>query len=265
MRAAGINTVKTYGPIERVVLDKLHERGMKAIVTVVLNGAEDVAGYVTVMRNHPAILMWVVGNEWNLNHLFGSCAGDACLTRVNDLARMVKALDPHHPVATSFAPTASSGIPTDSDLRRLDAIDVWGLNVYSRPGFFNRFQAWRLLAQSTGIEKPFFMSEYGADAYDNRTHAPNEAGQAAALRQQTTEIRGQLSATNPSFPCLGGTPFEWSDEWWKSASWTTQDTGGFPNGGVAPDEFANEDWWGIVDAHGTPRAAYRTLQELYGK
>jgi hypothetical protein len=251
MRAAGINTVKVYGPLPRVVLDELHAHGMTAIVTVVLNGAEDFAGYVTALRDHPAILMWMVGNEWNLNHLYGGCAADACPARINELVRAVKALDPDHPVATSFAPTDASGVPTANDVRRLDAVDVWGLNVYSQPGFFNRFQAWRLLAQSTGRERPFFMSEYGADAYDNRTRATNEAAQATALRQQTNEIRAQLSARNAAFPCLGGTPFEWNDEWWKAGAWTAQDPGGFSNGGVAPDSFANEDWWGVVDIHPT--------------
>jgi hypothetical protein len=205
--------------------------------------------------------MWLVGNEWNQNHLYGGCAGDACYGRVNEIARAIKALDPDHPVATSFAPTGE--LPTASDLQRLDAVDVWGLNVYSQPGFFNRFLAWRQLGASSGVKKPFFMSEYGADAFDSRSGREDGDAQAAALRQQTTEIRGQLSARNPALPCLGGTPFEWNDEWWKSGSAAAQDRGGFANRGVAPDSFANEDWWGVVDVDRRPRPAYRALQELY--
>jgi hypothetical protein len=263
MRAANINTVKTYGPVERVVLDKALANGILAVVTVVIAGGDDHAAVVTALRAHPGVLMWVVGNEWNRNNLFGGCAGDACYTRVNDIAREIKALDPNHPVATSFAPNGN--VPTDADLRRLDAVDVWGLNVYSQPGFFNRFVDWRLAMERVGIKKPFFMSEYGGDAYDNRAGRADENAQAAALRQQTSEIRGQLSARNAALPCLGGAPFEWNDEWWKFGSWTVQDRGGFANGGVAPDSFANEDWWGIVDVDRRPRAAYFTLQELYGK
>jgi Glycosyl hydrolases family 2, TIM barrel domain len=263
MRAANINTVKTYGAIERTVLDQLQASGILAIVTVVLTGSEDFAGYVQLVRDHPAVLMWVVGNEWNRNQLFGGCAGDACYARVNDIARTIKGLDPNHPVATSFSPNGS--VPSDSDLTRLDAIDVWGLNIYSQPGFFNRFQEWRLLNMRVGLTKPFFMSEFGADAYNNRIGAPDEAAQAAQLRIQVSEIRAQLSARNPAFPCLGGTPFEWSDEWWKSGNRATQDTGGFANGGVAPDSFANEDWWGVVDVDRRPRAAYGVLQELYAR
>jgi hypothetical protein len=261
MRGAGINTVKTYGPVERAVLDKMLAQGMLAIVTVLLHGDDDFAGSVTALRSHPAVLMWLVGNEWNQNHLYGSCAGDACYARVNDAARAIKGLDPAHPVATSFAPSAE--LPAADDLRRLDAVDVWGLNVYSQPGFFNRFLNWRQLGASSGVKKPFFMSEYGADAFDSRAGREDDGAQAAALRQQTSEIRGQSSARNPALPCLGGTPFEWNDEWWKTGSAAVQDASGFSNRGVAPDGFANEDWWGVVDIDRKPRAAYRVLQELY--
>ena len=45
---------------------------------------------------------------------------------------------------TSFAPTTE--LPSDDDVQRLPAVDVWGLNVYSQPGFFNRFTNWRTTA-----------------------------------------------------------------------------------------------------------------------
>ena len=261
MRAANINTVKTYLPVRRTVLDRLQAHGLAAIVTVLNVASENFEPTIAELKDHPALLMWLVGNEWNLNRLYGSCELSACFDRVNQVARRIKALDPKHPVATSFAP--SGELPTDGELARLDAVDVWGLNVYSQPGFFNRFAEWRLQAQRTGIRKPLLLTEYGADAYDNRTGRPDEASQAAALRRQTTELRGQLSARNPAFPVLGGTPFEWNDEWWKRGSPAAQDPGGFPHDGVAADRFANEEWWGVVDVDRRPRAAYQVLKELY--
>jgi hypothetical protein len=263
MRAAYINTVKTYRPVDAGVLDLCLAHGILAVITVASTASEDYAAAVTALRNHPAVLMWMVGNEWNRNDLFHSCSGPGCYTRVNDIARDIKRLDPNHPVATSFAPTGQ--LPTDADLQRLDGIDVWGLNVYSPPGFFQRCVDWRVLAQRTGIRKPFFMSEYGTDAYDNRSQRPDEAMQAATLAAQTQEIRNQLSARNGGFACLGGTPFEWSDEWWKFGSPQAQDAGGFANPGVAGDLYANEDWWGIVDIDRKPRQAYTALQKAYAR
>jgi hypothetical protein len=263
MRAANINTVKSYGPLGPATLDKLHANGLVAIVTVLSSADMAFEPAVMAVRDHPALLMWLVGNEWNLNRLYNTCAGEACFQRIEQVAARIKALDPRHPVATSFAPAGE--IPSESDLRRLPSVDVWGLNIYSQPGFYNRFTNWRLLAQQTGLRKPFFLSEYGADAFDNLSGRPDEQAQARALRQQTSEIRSQLSARNPAFPCLGGTPFEWNDEWWKRGDPGVQDTGGFANGGVAADRFANEEWWGVVDIERKPRPAYQVLKELYAQ
>lgn len=263
MRAASINVVKTYGPLDAATLDELLAHGIFAIITVFTAEGNVFEPVVQTLRDHPAVLMWMVGNEWNLNRLYQTCTGDACSARVEAVARRIKQLDPRHPVATSFAP--SGELPGEADLRRLPSVDVWGLNIYSQPGFFNRFNNWRLLAQQTGIRKPFFLSEYGADAYDNLNGRPDLEAQAQALRRQTAEIRIQLSAHNPAFPCLGGTPFEWNDEWWKRGNPGAQDAGGFANDGVAADRFANEEWWGIVDVERNPRPAYQVLKELYAK
>jgi hypothetical protein len=261
MAAAHINVVKSYSPMGRATLDKLQAHGIAAIITVLNTADSPFQAAVESLRDHPAVLMWMVGNEWNLNRLFGTCAPAACAARIEEVARRIKTLDPRHPVATSFAPATE--IPSEEDLRRLPSVDVWGLNVYSQPGFFTRFTAWRLLAQQTGLRKPFFFSEYGADAYDNLAGRADENAQAAALRRQTAEIRGQLSARNPAFPCLGGTPFEWNDEWWKRGNPAAQDSGGFANPGVAADRFANEEWWGVVDIDRKPRPAYQALKEQY--
>jgi hypothetical protein len=245
------------------VLDKLLAHGLAAIVTVLARSGDDFASAVESLRDHPAVLMWMVGNEWNYNRLYDSCALEACYARVDEVVRKIKQLDPRHPVATSFSPTGE--LPTAADLKRLESVDIWGLNIYSQPGFFNRFTNWRLLAQQAGLQRPFFISEYGADSYDNRAGRPDEATQASALHRQAEEIRGQSSARNPALPCLGGTPFEWSDEWWKRGNPTAHDTAGFANPGVANDQFANEEWWGIVDVDRNPRQAYQALKEVYAR
>jgi hypothetical protein len=263
MHAANMNVVKTYAAVSRELLDKIQANGLLAIVTVVPLATSEFESVVTTLRDHPALLMWVIGNEWNLNRFYNTCAIDECFNRVITAAQRIKALDPKHPVSTSFAAVGTS--PTDAELMRLSGVDVWALNIYSQPGFFNRFTDWRLQATRTGVQRPFFISEYGADAYNTTAGRADAVAQATALRTQTQEIRQQLSARNPAFPCLGGTPFEFNDEWWKRGAATVQDPGGFANVGVAPDQFANEDWWGLVDINRTPRDAYQAIKLLYGQ
>jgi hypothetical protein len=119
MRAANINTVKTYLAVDRAVLDKVLAQGMVAIVTVLARSGDDFASSVESLRDHPAVLMWLIGNEWNYNRLYDTCALEACYARVAEVAARIKQIDDKHPVATSFAPTGE--LPTANDLKRLAA------------------------------------------------------------------------------------------------------------------------------------------------
>ncbi|APR79323.1 Hypothetical protein A7982_04670 [Minicystis rosea] len=259
MKAAHINTVRTYGPFERsddglAVLDALHAQGMKVAMTVFAaydNTAAEEA--VTKFKDHPAVLLWVVGNEWNYNKLYSNHSLDECVTKVNGVIAAIKAIDKDHPVAVGWGE-----LPTAADMAKVPDADLWALNIYPYLGFGDRFTKWK--AQTT---KPFFVGEYGADAYDNKVNAEDQSAQAKALESLTLEIRKNLSAADAGNVCVGGCPYEWNDEWWKSGAPDKHDTAGFTNGGVYADGFANEEWWGIVTGNRTPRAAYAKLQMLY--
>jgi exo-beta-1,3-glucanase (GH17 family) len=259
MKAAHINTVRTYGPFEAsgaglAVLDALHAQNMMVAMTVF--AAFDDAKYVdavTAFKDHPAVLLWVVGNEWNYNKLYSNHTFDECVQKVNEVAAAIKALDANHPVATVYGE-----LPSAADYAKITSVDVWGLNLYPYLDFGNRFTNWKALSP-----KPFFVSEYGADAFNDKSQSEDQASQAHALESLTNDLRAHLSAKDTGNPCIGGCPYEWNDEWWKSGAPATHDTGGFANQGVYPDGFANEEWWGIVTAQRATRSAYTTLQMLY--
>ncbi|MDP6215438.1 MAG: hypothetical protein QGI41_10925, partial [Acidimicrobiales bacterium] len=128
-------------------------------------------------------------------------------------------------------------------------------NVYRGIGFGDLFDTF-----ASRSEKPMFLGEYGADAYNANIDAEDQAAQAEATRVLTEAIVSE-SAVNGG-PCIGGVIFEWADEWWKSnGDPNVHDTGGAaPGGGPHPDGVFNEEWWGIVDVDRVPRAAY----EAYG-
>lgn len=257
MAAAGINAVRTYEPItDREVLDVFHRKGIHVLNTVYMEGdvsADSVVPLVESLKDHPAILMWVIGNEWNFNTLYSDMTPEDASNRVQEVARLVKKVDPLHLVATVYGM-----VPGSEEIDAQVDIDVWGINVYSGLTFGPLFADWE--ARST---KPMFLAEFGADAFNALTGGEDEEDQAKATRALFSEMLD--NSVQSGGTCLGGFIFELADEWWKDekGSPSTHDSGGIaPGGGPFPDNTFNEEFWGIVQIDGTPRLAYKAYAEM---
>ena len=109
--------------------------------------------------------------------------------------------------------------------------------------------------------------------------------QAFFLEAQWRQIYENLAGNKEGAGnCLGGTMFEWTDEWWKhnewaQDSWSVHDVGSnWSNGAyyldikVEGNKNMNEEWFGIVglseELEGginkrTPRKAYYLLREFW--
>jgi len=261
MKAAGINAVRTYERLEnRTVLDKLHAAGIYVFSTVYgwwQDPPSVVTARVNAVKDHPAILAWVLGNEWNYNHLYGEGSLTVAQTRdqINQAAALIKAADPDHPISTIYG--EFDGLA--DNVQAMPDIDLWGINTYRGLSHGTLFTQWRDLA-----EKPMYLGEYGADAYDSRGQGQVDVdSQALAVSSLTEELIDNY-ATASGGVTLGGFVFEWADEWWKAGQPDVHDTGGIaPGGGPYPDSTFNEEYWGIVDIERNPRPAYDALKQLY--
>jgi len=252
MSRAGINVIRTYEAItDSEVLDVLWSKRIFVFNTVYDWGGEPikvVAERVNAVKNHPAILAWVVGNEWNYNGLYVNLPFPQALNRVRAVVDLIKQNDGTHPVATVHGET-----PSAETLTQLSNVDIWGINRYSGISFGKLFEQWAKLS-----DLPFFLGEYGADAYDARRGVVDEEDQASAVEALTTQIVKASSVHKPGV-CVGGFLFELADEWWKDGSGDPQahDIGGVsPGGGPFPDFTFNEEWWGIVRMDGRLRKAF---------
>jgi Glycosyl hydrolases family 2, TIM barrel domain len=261
MAAAGINVVRTYERLEdRAVLDKLHAAGIRVFSTVYGWWQDDpsvVTERVNAVKDHPAILAWVLGNEWNYNKLYGNenLTLEQARDQINAAASLVKQADPAHPVSSIYGELDGLEAMVES----MPDIDIWGINAYRGIGFGDLFSRYEGLAN-----KPMYLGEYGADAYNAEQGAYDPSSQAEAVRTLTQALLD--NGVDESGVTLGGFVFEWADEWWKvnGGELSVQDTGGVaPGGGPHPDGVFNEEWWGIVDIDRNPRPAYDALVELY--
>ena len=267
MKAAGINAVRTYERLESTaVLDELHAAGIYVFSTVYGWWGDDpsvVTARVNAVKQHPAILAWVIGNEWNYNRLYSQGSSQPALSieetraRLNAAAAAIKAADPAHPVSTVYGEL--DGLA--ESIAAMPDIDIWGVNAYRGISFGDLFARYASLGN-----KPFYLGEYGADAYDSRGAGKLDlASQAEATTKLTRELIDHYVGPDVDLGVtLGGFVFEWSDEWWKAGSPDTQDTGGVaPGGGPYPDSTFNEEYWGVVDIERSPRPAYDALKALY--
>lgn len=262
LEALGANTVKTYDPFAQTpaalaLLDDLHGRGIMVAMSVIVYhgdaGPKNYLAAVNYFKDHPAILMWIVGNEFNYNNMYGAPDLDAATVIVNDAIAEIHAADPDHPVAVGHGE-----VPTPERYAAVPDADIWAVNLYPSLDLDSRFAAWPALS-----DRPMFVSEYGADAFNNNTGQEDQAAQAEATEILTLQIFANLSADDPDHACLGGTIYALTDEWWKADGPVDQhDDGGFA-GAIHPDGFANEEWWGLMDVQRSPRAAFSALQAIY--
>jgi len=257
MARAGINAIRTYETImDKDVLDTLWRKRIYVLNSVYINAevpCSSVVEKVRALRDHPAILMWVVGNEWNYNGLYAGLPFPRALAKVAEAVKLIKENDPTHPVAT-----VHGEMPAPATVSALSAVDAWGINKYSGLTFGNLFEAWAGLS-----DKPMFLGEYGADAYNAKIGSVDEASQAKATSVLTHQIVDASSVSGGV--CIGGLIFELADEWWKDGQGnpSKHDVGGVvPGGGPFPDMTFNEEWWGLVEYDGTPREAWKVYARI---
>lgn len=253
MQEMHANTLRTWSSFPAnsdgiAILDKCYDNGVMVIMTV------DEQNYTTTVnyfKDHPAILMWLLGNEWNYNLFYGRYSNiDQCITAINNASAGIHSIDPTHPVATCYG-----DLPSGSILASCTGPDLWGFNVYRGISFGSLFSDWK-----SRSSKPMFLTEFGADAYNKNISAEDQNSQAYAVKTLWSQISNNLSAYDANKVCVGGCIFEFNDEWWKAGNPYSHDTGGFDNGGVYPDGHATEEWWGCVDIYRNKRLVFWTMQ-----
>jgi len=262
MKKAGINTIRVYSPItEKAVLDQIHEKGLKVIIGFGYNqdGKFDIlsgtfADYVKTWKDHPAILFWELGNEYNYHPEWFGGQIETWYQALNDAAEKIHEIDPSHPVAT-----AHGELPKPEVLSLCPNIDIWGMNVYRWDNPEELFSQWSAISA-----KPMYLSEAGADSYmaakmNGYEQGENEKAQADATGKILDDIFRFRDI------CSGVALFAFTDEWWKAGKNETQEPGGWaPNsGGVPYDGAANEEYWGILKLDRTKKMAFSVVKEKF--
>jgi hypothetical protein len=296
LREMGANTIRLWGwrydADHGDFLDAAFNNGVRPMYVVVpywLDASRDISDplvreaiqaeftqMVAMHKDHPAILMWVIGNELNAPWMFGDI--DELFSLIDEMAQAAHAEegDSYHPVTTPLA---------DIDLIRTIArrdpevpnLDVWSVQVYRGSSFGSLFNDYAGVS-----DKPLVITEYGIDAYDDESADEYENVGIPYQALYAESLWKEIEAHSDI--CAGGSLMAYSDEWWKGRHGHTDvnhpdcpdfdpayhSACGYPSG-AHPDGYSNEEWWGImrtVDGGAgldvmQPRTVYHTLQALW--
>lgn len=163
---------------------------------------------VRLYRHHPAVLMWVVGNELNLES-----RNPRVWNAVNDIAVMIHEEDPRHPVMTTLAGFDSA---LAMQLRtRAPALDLIGIQLY---GDIVGLQDKLAQGRWTG---PYIVTEWGPTGHweSPRTtwNAPIEAD--ASTKAGWLLERYQRHIASDTRQGLGSYVFLWGDKQERTPTW----------------------------------------------
>jgi len=246
-------------------------------------------------KDEPGLLGWILGNENNyscLGHLNPWSSPEVDLepdpqkqkamrariyySFVNDLSKEIHKIDTLHPVGLGNGEL----VGLDSADKYCQDVDFVACIIYRGRTFGNLFKSIRQT-----FDKPVLLSEFGADCYDAYLRKEDQDMQAFFLQSQWAQIYENLANNKKGAGnCIGGTLFEWTDEWWKynpdnPEDWSLHNTeSGWSNGSYYFDIRAegnknmNEEWFGIVALSPeienginkrVPRKAYYVIREFW--
>ncbi len=262
MKEAGINTIRVYEPIDnKVVLDKISKAGFMVVIGFGYDqeGVYDILSgtyidYVEKYKNHSAILMWELGNEYNYHPEWFENDMENWYKKIDKAALNIHEIDKNHPVTT-----AHGELPDSIALSNSPNIDVWGMNVYRWDNPEEIFEQWKTVSN-----KPMYLSEAGGDSYMTITKAGYDKG-VNEKAQADANVAILESVFNNQEICSGVALFSFTDGWWKAGDNSEQNPGGWaPNStGVPYDGTPNEEYWGIVDINRKKKQTYNVVQSIY--
>jgi hypothetical protein len=229
LRQMGVNTIRILGwnnngADHTDFLNKAYNNGVNPIYVIVTFSMDpvlypdisspgarakikaDFRAMVAAYKNHPAVLIWSIGDELNRPEMYGG--------KVSGLFRLINEMahEAHveegvnfHPVTTPLA---------DIDLIKtifnyepfVSELDIWGANIYRGASFGTFLSDFRDVST-----KPLLIMGFGIDAYDE--NAGDEYENIGVPYQATYAESLWKEILSNSDICLGGVIRSYTDEW----------------------------------------------------
>lgn len=248
LESVGGNSVRTWGADNlQPLLDQADKLGLTVTVGIWLGHEEQGFDYhnaqqvqaqyeaarkvILEYRDDPAVLIWAIGNEMEG---YGQGDDPAIWSAVENIARMVKELDPNHPTMTVIAEIGGQRVQSID--RYCPDIDIIGINSYGgAPSLGERYRA-------AGGTKPYILTEFGPPGVWELGKNSWGVVPEATSTQKAELYRKAYEGAVESEPglCLGSYAFLWGHK-----------------------QEATSTWFGMLLPDGSRLAAVDTMGELW--
>jgi len=220
----GGNSIRTWDSRNGAeVLNKAYQLGLT--VTMGLNVARERHGFnyddtaavkqqlenlrqeVRKYKNYPALLIWGVGNELNLDY-----KNPKVWDAVNGIAKMIHQEDPNHPVTTMLAGVNKREI--EYIKARIPELDLLSVQVYG--GLASVPQQLRV----AGWDGPYMVTEWGPTGHWESMHTPWKASIEETSSQKAAVYRSRYEASiKQDKHCVGSYVFLWGQKQERTPTW----------------------------------------------
>ncbi len=169
---------------------------------------EQVRNEVLMYKDHPALLMWGIGNELNL----GS-TNPMVWNAVNDISEMIHEVDGNHPTLTMLAGIHPELIQQIK--ARAPDLDLLGIQMYADIVNLPRY------LRESSWDGPYVVTEWGATGHwevpTTSWGAPIENN--STVKAEWYQRRHQIAIASDTNQCIGSYVFLWGQKQERTPTW----------------------------------------------
>ena len=225
LKAYGGNSVRTWGVDDNTdeILDEAHKLGLtvtfgiwmgqerqgfdytnKAAVKAQL---ETFRAVVRKYKDHPAILLWGVGNEMDLDY-----SNFDVWKHLEDICKMIHEEDPNHP---TMAVTAGLDVAEVKLINKYTpSLDILGINTYGNISYIPE------TIRVFGWEKPYVVAEWGPYGWWEVQKTQWGASIEETSTQKAQTYKASIDAIlSDKENCLGSYVFLWGHKQEHTSTW----------------------------------------------
>lgn len=225
LKAYGGNSIRTWGitPDTDKILDEAHKLGLTVCFGIWMgqerqgfdyNNEDATKGQLEEFRrivkkykDHPAILLWGVGNEMDLDY-----SNFDVWKHLEDICKMVKEEDPNHP---TMAVTAGLDIAEVKLINKYTpSLDILGVNTYGDISYLPK------AIEMYGWKKPYIVAEWGPYGYwEVQKTTWGAAIEETSTQKAETYKKSMDAIFSDKKNCLGSYVFLWGNKQEHTATW----------------------------------------------